>query len=75
MNAFFSPSAELHAMSSGAMDVDGFGGRKVRPANVYDEMPDHNMDSFNPNNFHGGPNNFQNSLNFSGFKQQPPKVS
>lgn len=63
------------------MDVDGFAGRKVRPANMYDDMTmsDNNLESnFSSNNFHGN-TNFQSGLNFSGvghaFKQQQSKVT
>ncbi|XP_035226493.1 protein Gawky-like isoform X2 [Stegodyphus dumicola] len=70
-------AAELQAMSNGAMDVDSFTGRKVRPANGFDDvsMADPCLDAF-PTNFHG-PNNFQSPINFPGvghsFKQQTPK--
>lgn len=63
------------------MDVDGFAGRKVRPANMYDDMAvtDNNLETnFNSTNFHGN-TNFQSGLNFSGvghsFKQQQSKVN
>ncbi|GFX65263.1 protein Gawky [Trichonephila clavipes] len=58
--------AELNALNSGAMEVDSFGGRKVRPANPFEE--DHSMDSsfaFHPSN-----NNFHNYTQHN-FKQQP----
>ncbi|XP_042898538.1 protein Gawky [Parasteatoda tepidariorum] len=70
---------ELQALGQAAMDLDNIaGGRKLRGNNMYDDvpMPDHNIDSFNPDNLHG-PNNFQSAINFPGmghnFKQPPPK--
>ncbi|KAF8797040.1 Protein Gawky like protein [Argiope bruennichi] len=64
---------ELHALHPGVMEVDGFGGRKVRPANPYEDMntPDHNMDS--SFTFHPPSNNFHNFTAQHNFKQPPPK--
>ncbi|XP_054718989.1 LOW QUALITY PROTEIN: protein Gawky-like [Uloborus diversus] len=75
-------AAELQAVNNGVMDVDSFTGRKVRPANMYEDMSmsDHTLDSsFASNTFHG-PNNFQNAMNFSSvgghsFKQAPKGTS
>ncbi|GBM23821.1 Protein Gawky [Araneus ventricosus] len=64
---------ELHALHPGVMEVDGFGGRKVRPANPYEDMntPDHSMDS--SFTFHPPSNNFHNFTAQHNFKQPPPK--
>ncbi|GIY25140.1 hypothetical protein CDAR_615281 [Caerostris darwini] len=70
---FEEAAVELHAMNQGSMEVDGFGGRKVRPANPYEELPnpDHTMDS--SFTFHPPNNNFHNFSTQHNFKQQPPK--